>query len=94
MSSASEKEPTHGRNLEDCPSVMTVDQLLEAVPLGRCLIYEKLRTGEIPNRRVGKRYLVLRDQVIAWLRNDEAAVAEGQEAASNEGGTRERLRRL
>ncbi|HST04133.1 MAG TPA: helix-turn-helix domain-containing protein [Chloroflexia bacterium] len=57
------------RNLEDCPSVMTVDQLIEVVPLGRSLIYDKLRSGEIPARRVGKRYLILRDQVINWLQD-------------------------
>lgn len=73
---------------------MTVDQLLEAVPLGRSLIYEKLRTGEIPNRRIGKRYVILRDLLIAWLRNDEAAQAGEQGAANENGGTYERLRRL
>ena len=62
------------RNLEDYPSVMTVGQLIEVLPLGRNLIYKKLNLGDIPSRRVGQRYVIYRDRIREWLATSDNEV--------------------
>ncbi len=38
-----------------------------AVDVGRSTMYEVLGTGDLPSRKVGRRTLILHDDLMAWL---------------------------
>ena len=46
----------------------SVEDLAEAIGLGRQATYEGLRTGKIPSIRVGKNYVIPRAAIAEWLR--------------------------
>lgn len=58
------------------PNVMTVEDVMRETGLGRSKLYEMLAAGEIPAKRVGRRYVIRRELVFAWL---EKGVWQGQE---------------
>jgi excisionase family DNA binding protein len=45
----------------------TVDELAELLALSRGLTYASLRDGTIPAERVGRRWIISRRRVQAWL---------------------------
>jgi excisionase family DNA binding protein len=45
----------------------TVDELAELLALSRGLTYASLRDGTIPAERVGRRWVISRRRVQAWL---------------------------
>ena len=45
----------------------TVDQIAELLGVARGVAYESVRNGEIPATRVGRRWLVPRKRLHAWL---------------------------
>ena len=47
--------------------LLTVDEVLRWLRLGRTRTNELLRSGEIPSYKVGRRRLVRRGDVEAWL---------------------------
>ena len=44
--------------LDDYPDVLTVDQLMEILHIGRNAVYGLLKSGHIKTLRVGKRYII------------------------------------
>lgn len=63
------------KNIADLPPIMSAEQLIESglLPIGRSAIYTALKVGEIPARKVGKRYLISRERLREWLEKDENA---------------------
>ena len=55
--------PTYG-----LPVTLTPDQAADFMGLERKTVYRGLKTGEIPGRRVGNRWVILRDALLSWLR--------------------------
>jgi excisionase family DNA binding protein len=47
--------------------LMTVDELIDWIRLGRTRTHELLRSGEIPSYKVGRRRVIRRREVEAWL---------------------------
>lgn len=47
--------------------IVTVDELVRWLRLGRTRTNELLRSGAIPSLKVGRRRLILRRDVEAWL---------------------------
>lgn len=47
---------------------LTVPAACEAASLGRTMVYKAITTGELASIKVGKRRLVLRDDLLDWLR--------------------------
>lgn len=45
----------------------TPDELSALLPVGRSKIYEMLKAGEIPCKRLGKKYIVSRARFQEWL---------------------------
>jgi hypothetical protein len=48
------------------PLACGAEDLLALPPLSRAAIYAYLRPGEIPSRRLGKRYLIGKDMLVKW----------------------------
>ena len=52
---------------ENYPDVIRPQQLKDMLQMGRTKIYELLRTNQIPNKRIGAKYFIRKDAVIAYL---------------------------
>jgi excisionase family DNA binding protein len=70
------------RKFADLPDVLTVE---EAAPLLRCgtkLVYEMIRAGELPAKRLGRRVVVPKARLVRWLEEG------GGDAGGERGGER------
>jgi excisionase family DNA binding protein len=56
-------------NCNDGPVYPSVDRLAEELGICRRKAYEGLRNGEIPSIRLGKRFVLPRAAIEAWLRS-------------------------
>lgn len=52
------------------PLTYSVDEVAELLGIARGKAYELVRSGDIPSVRVGRRYLVPRDRLRAWLNGE------------------------
>ena len=52
---------------KDYPDVVTIDQLQKMLNIGRNSVYELLKNNVIKSVRVGKRYIIPKVYVIAYL---------------------------
>lgn len=59
-------------NTDDLPDVLTVDEAARLLRISRGLAFEAARRGEIPAVRVGRRVLVPRDRLLAWLGSEDS----------------------
>jgi excisionase family DNA binding protein len=58
--------------MEDTPHnkqalAYTVHGVCEMSGFGRTFIFEKIKTGELPARKAGRRTIILHDDLVAWL---------------------------
>lgn len=53
--------------LRPSPEVMSVDDAALFLGVDRNTVYDAAGRGEIPHRRIGKRILLSRTQLVAWL---------------------------
>lgn len=51
---------------------LSVDEAQEAIGLGKTKIYQLIGSGELKARKIGKRTLILKDDLEAFLSNLEA----------------------
>lgn len=56
-------------------TLITADEAAELLGIHRTTLYDGARRGEIPCRRVGRRFVFVREALLAWLRQDSAPVA-------------------
>ena len=54
---------------DDIPLIMTVEDLMPILLIGRNTAYELVRSGEIQSLRVGRQIRISRDALIAFLEN-------------------------
>ena len=54
---------------DDIPLIMTVEDLMPILLIGRITAYELVRSGEIQSIRVGRQIRISRDALIAFLEN-------------------------
>ncbi len=57
----------------DEPECMRADQLAKFLGVNRKTVYEYATRNQIPHRRLGRRIVFSRSQVIAWLGQSAAA---------------------
>jgi excisionase family DNA binding protein len=50
--------------------VLTVDEAARFLRVNRKTLYEGVKAGEVPARRVGRRVVILRDALLDWLRTN------------------------
>lgn len=73
---ASESEPESDAAAAAGSTVLTVDELAALLRVNRKTVYDALSRGEIPGaRRIGGRYRILREAVIAWLGSGQVRVS-------------------
>lgn len=53
--------------LEQYNDVLTVDELCEALKIGKRLAYQLLHDGVIPSRRLGRIYRISKKSIIEYL---------------------------
>jgi len=51
----------------------TVEELCRALGRNRMGVYEDLREGRIPSRKLGSRYIISRKAIERWLAGDKSA---------------------
>ncbi len=49
---------------KEYPDVVSVEQLMEMLQIGQSLAYRLLRSGAIPAKRVGRKYIIAKVNVI------------------------------
>jgi len=59
------------------PDLLTVDELLRFLRLGRTRTHELLRSGELPSYKVGRRRLIRREDVEIWLEDNRYRPGDG-----------------
>ena len=66
------RELTRG---DSAPRLMreVVEEAVEATGIGRSYIYLALKHGELASLKLGKRRLIMRDDLLAWLASKRAA---------------------
>ena len=55
------------------PDVVSVEQLSEMLHIGQVLAYRLVRNGEIKSCKVGRKYIITKQNVIDFINNNEAA---------------------
>ncbi len=58
------------------PLIHNPDEVAEMLKLDRKTVYEGLKRGEIPGRRVGRRWIIPHAALIEWLSLQPANVPE------------------
>ncbi|MBV4441518.1 helix-turn-helix domain-containing protein [Clostridium tyrobutyricum] len=53
----------------DPTKIMTVRQFYDSTPFGLEKIYQLCHRKDFPSLKVGKKYYILRDEVMNWFRN-------------------------
>lgn len=56
---------------DDLPDVLTVKEVEPVLRRSRDSIYGDVRRGAIPHRRVGRRILFLKEELVQFLRGEE-----------------------
>lgn len=51
----------------DYPDVITVNQLMEILHIGKNAAYNLLQTGEIKTIRIGRRYIIPKISIIEYI---------------------------
>lgn len=57
--------------LEKYPDVLKVNDLMEILRIGRSSVYKLLASKEIKNRKSGQIYIISKEAVIEYLRNQK-----------------------
>ena len=55
------------------PDVVSVEQLSEMLNIGQVLAYRLVRNGDIKSRKVGRKYIITKQNVIDFINNKEVA---------------------
>lgn len=61
---------------ENMPDVMDAKQIAEALQLSKAGAYNLLSNPDFPTLRIGGRKLVLKQELIAWLKSQTKTVAK------------------
>lgn len=57
---------------KDYPDVVSVEQVSEMLHIGQVLAYRLVRSGKIKSRKVGRRYLIAKRNVIDFVTKEVA----------------------
>jgi excisionase family DNA binding protein len=55
--------------------VLTLEEAADVLGIGRSTVYEAAKTGQIPVRRINRRWLVPTEALLRWMRDTEATAA-------------------
>lgn len=57
---------------KEYPDVLSVEQLSEMLRIGKVLAYRLIRNSEIKSRKVGRKYLIIKQSVIDFINKEMA----------------------
>ena len=57
-------------NTAEAPATIEPAEMASLMGVSVNLVYDGLRRNEIPNRRVGRRFVVARRRFLSWLENE------------------------
>jgi excisionase family DNA binding protein len=63
---AANNEPERDSN---APTIIDASQVADLLGINRGTVYERAKAGDIPCRRVGRRFLFVREVLIEWLQS-------------------------
>lgn len=71
--SAGRTLPTRLRDVEerDARLVLSVSEAAELVGVSTWLLLQEIKRGNFPHKRVGRRIVISRDRLLAWLTSDQ-----------------------
>ena len=52
---------------KEYPDVVSVEQLMEMLQIGQTLAYRLLRSGAIPSKKAGRKYIIAKVNVIEFV---------------------------
>ncbi|MDD6571722.1 MAG: helix-turn-helix domain-containing protein [Thermoflexaceae bacterium] len=56
--------------LEEYPSILTPNECMEILGIGRGLLYQLIHSGELPAKRMGKKlWRISKNDLLTYLRN-------------------------
>jgi excisionase family DNA binding protein len=54
-------------------ATFTVNELASHIGISTPMVYRMLKSGEIPRRKAGKKYIIPKSAVAEWLRNTSSS---------------------
>ncbi|MDE7071600.1 MAG: helix-turn-helix domain-containing protein [Clostridia bacterium] len=57
---------------KDYPDIVSVEQVSEMLRIGQVLAYRLVRSGEIKSRKVGRRYIITKQNIIDFVTKEVA----------------------
>ncbi len=57
---------------KDYPDIVSVEQVSEILHIGEVLAYRFVRSGEIKSRKVGRRYIITKQNIIDFVSKEVA----------------------
>ncbi len=57
---------------KDYPDIVSVEQVSEMLRIGQVLAYRLVRSGEIKSRKVGRRYIITKQNIIDFVSKEVA----------------------
>ncbi len=57
---------------KDYPDIVSVEQVSEMLKIGQVLAYRLIRSGEIKSRKVGRRYIITKQNIIDFVTKEVA----------------------
>ncbi|ESU32671.1 DNA-binding protein [Bacillus sp. 17376] len=61
------------QRLDSFPDILTVMELKEMLGIGREQAYELVKAKNFPVRRIGRRIIIYKPNLIKWLESDSAS---------------------
>ena len=55
------------KNLSDYPDLLTVQDVMEVLRVGRIAIYKYIQSGELPARKIAEKYRIPKDSLISFM---------------------------
>jgi len=46
---------------------LSIEEAVAASGVGRTMLYQEIRSGSLPTKKVGRRTLILTEDLVAWL---------------------------
>ena len=57
---------------KEYPDIVSVEQVSEMLRIGQVLAYQLVRSGEIKSRKVGRRYIITKQNIIDFVSKEVA----------------------
>lgn len=57
---------------KEYPDIVSVEQVSEMLRIGQVLAYRLVRSGEIKSRKVGRRYIITKQNIIDFVSKEVA----------------------